>query len=181
MQLEGSNALRAADAPAAQAPTQATLSKHQSTKPVPQPKYSSSELATESSSSPSKSALQENAAACASGTIIIHVCDEARGVNRDFPCSRATLLREMRYFRTYLTSPLGEEVDISVHCDVHIFEWLVQYMENPTLPPKLDTASVVSILISSEFLEMDRLVHVWCVRICSRKACHIIIVVAPSR
>jgi hypothetical protein len=31
-----------------------------------------------------------------SETIIIHVCDEARGVNRDFPCERKTLLAEMR-------------------------------------------------------------------------------------
>lgn len=31
-----------------------------------------------------------------SETIIIHVCDEARGVNRDFPCDRKTLLAEMR-------------------------------------------------------------------------------------
>ena len=161
MQLEGSNALRAADAAAAaQAPTPPSKSQSQSTKSEPQPKPSSEPLPE--SSSPSKTAPNENAtAARANGTIIIHVCDEARGVNRDFPCARATLLREMRYFRTYLTSPTGEEVDISVHCDVHIFEWLVQYMENPTVPPKLDTASVVSILISSEFLEMDRLVHVW--------------------
>jgi len=38
-------------------------------------------------------------------TIIIHVCDEARGVNRDFPCERKTLLAEMRYVH-----------DIRLHC-----------------------------------------------------------------
>ena len=52
----------------------------------------------------------------------------------------------------------GDEVDISVHCDVHIFEWLVKFVEQPGAPPRLDAASVVSILISSDFLEMERLV-----------------------
>ena len=81
------------------------------------------------------------------------------------PVSRA------RYFRAYLpeeNSPAipadrrgasaPEDVDISVHCDVHIFEWLVKYIEAPLAPPRLDAASVVSILISSDFLEMERLV-----------------------
>lgn len=41
----------------------------------------------------------------------------------------------------------------SSHCPLH------QFIESPLTPPRLDTASVVSILISSEFLEMDRLVN----------------------
>ena len=92
--------------------------------------------------------------------IVIHVCDEARKVSRDFACDRVVLLREMRYFRSYLGGgDACEDIDISVHCDVHIFEWLVQWIHSPHKPPPLDASSVVSILISSEFLEMDRLVE----------------------
>jgi hypothetical protein len=151
MQLEGSNALRPADAAGTRAPSPAPP-----LEPRPEPTY---QRPTPSSTPPLSS---EAGVARSPDTIMIHVCDEARGVNRDFPCSRATLLQEMKYFRAYLTSPPGEEVDISVHCDVHIFEWLVKYIEAPGAPPRLDAASVVSILISSDFLEMDRLVHHWC-------------------
>lgn len=100
--------------------------------------------------------------------IVIHVCDEARNVNRDFYCNRSTLLAEMRYFRTYLVNEgdegsgsdptTCEEVDISVHCDVTIFEWLMMYITRRDQAPALTAATVVSILISSDFLEMDRLV-----------------------
>ncbi|KAJ1445029.1 hypothetical protein M885DRAFT_502875 [Pelagophyceae sp. CCMP2097] len=96
-----------------------------------------------------------------SDLIIIHVCDEARQINRDFACDRQILLEEMKYFRSYLGGDSGsfDDIDISVHCDVHIFEWLVQWIHSPLRPPPLDSSSVVSILISSEFLEMDRLVE----------------------
>jgi hypothetical protein len=48
----------------------------------------------------------------------------------------------------------------SVHCDIHIFEWLVHYLQDPASPPKLDTSNVVSILISSQFLKIERLVDI---------------------
>jgi hypothetical protein len=95
----------------------------------------------------------------------------------------------MRYFKSYISSNAGvssDEIDISVHCDVFIFEWLVQYMEasNSTtntsnsgsndrekgggrgmmkkeavrMMPKIESSTAVSILISSEFLQMDALV-----------------------
>lgn len=59
--------------------------------------------------------------------IIIHVCDEARQINRDFACDRSVLLEEMKYFQSYLGGDSGsfDDIDISVHCDVHIFEWWV--------------------------------------------------------
>lgn len=91
------------------------------------------------------------------GSIVIHVCDENRKVNKDFVCDRELLVREMRYFRTYLTAAT-RDVDISVHCDVHIFEWLMRYINRPDTPPSLEVKSVVSILISSNFLQMGRLV-----------------------
>ena len=115
------------------------------------------------------------------------MCDENRKINRDFVCRRDLLLTEMRYFRNYLGGNNAcDDVDISVHCDVHIFEWLMKYIHNRDNPPKLgecprgcprsippalsalpclrfvpstEVRSVVSILISSNFLEMKRLVE----------------------
>ena len=90
--------------------------------------------------------------------VIIHVCDEPRQINKDFACDRSLLLSEMKYFQGYLGGETTD-IDISVHCDVHIFEWLVQWIHSPLRPPPVDASSVVSILISSEFLEMERLVE----------------------
>lgn len=91
--------------------------------------------------------------------IVIHVCDEARKVNRDFTCSKKLLLKEMKYFESYLSaSNQYDDIDISVHCDVYIFEWLMRFINRPNNPPELKCKSAVSILISSEFLRMQRLV-----------------------
>eukprot|EP00466_Bigelowiella_natans_P003532 jgi/Bigna1/73241/fgenesh1_pg.23_\ len=88
--------------------------------------------------------------------IVIHVCDEARGVNRDFHCKRRVLTRGMKYFRSYLSESASfEDIDISVHCDVHIFQWLMNYINTPEKAPSLDMRNVISILISSDFLQMD--------------------------
>ena len=100
-------------------------------------------------------------------TIVIHVCDEVRHVEKDFVCRKDVLIAEMAYFRTYITSDdSSDDIDISVHCDIHIFEWLVHYLQDPLQPPKLDTSNIISILISSQFLKIDRLVDICiaCVR-----------------
>ena len=80
----------------------------------------------------------------------------------------------MHYFSDYLSSEaqLWDEVDISVHCDINVFEWLMRYtkqgllsgpsgeeLTRPLPPPQLEVGNAVSILISSEFLKMDRLVE----------------------
>eukprot|EP00736_Rhodelphis_marinus_P004435 Rmarinus@m.7656 len=92
--------------------------------------------------------------------IVIHVFDEARGVNKDFKCERQRLLEDMKYFSSYFSGSLSsEDIDISVHCDVTIFEWLMKYLNEKDSPPKLDASNVVSILISSDFLKMARLVE----------------------
>ncbi len=93
--------------------------------------------------------------------VVIHVCDENRQVTRDFNCRKDILMENMKYFNSYLTGAEHtlEEVDISVHCDVEIFEWLMQFIHAPEKLPKLDKTIVVSILISSEFLQMDSLVE----------------------
>eukprot|EP00514_Thraustochytrium_sp_LLF1b_P013549 CAMPEP_0184560576 /NCGR_PEP_ID=MMETSP0199_2-20130426/47005_1 /TAXON_ID=1112570 /ORGANISM="Thraustochytrium sp., Strain LLF1b" /LENGTH=311 /DNA_ID=CAMNT_0026957881 /DNA_START=205 /DNA_END=1136 /DNA_ORIENTATION=+ len=87
--------------------------------------------------------------------IVIHVLDEQRGVSKDFYCPRKVLLREMQYFKTYLGDK--HQVDISVHCDIHVFEWLMSYARNHQNAQELDVRSAVSILIASDFLGMDTL------------------------
>ena len=51
-----------------------------------------------------------------------------------------------------------DDIDISVHCDIKIFEWLMRYLKDNT-EPNLDLKNVISILISSDFLGMAKLVN----------------------
>lgn len=66
--------------------------------------------------------------------MVIHVCDEAKNLKEDFTCPRDLLISEMKYFAEYLSmdAQRWEEVDISVHCDVHIFNWLIKYVKRNT-------------------------------------------------
>lgn len=63
--------------------------------------------------------------------MVIHVCDEAKNLKQDFECPRDLLVREMCYFAEYLSvdAQRWEEVDISVHCDIQIFHWLMNYVK----------------------------------------------------
>jgi len=101
-------------------------------------------------------------AAMATRHVVIHVFDEFRKTSRDFTCARGVLLDNMRYFRAFLTdSNELDEIDISVHCDVDIFELLVEYMhrrQETDWHPRLSLDNIASILVSSEFLQMDDLV-----------------------
>uniref|UniRef100_A0A8C9FRK7 SANT and BTB domain-containing protein n=1 Tax=Pavo cristatus TaxID=9049 RepID=A0A8C9FRK7_PAVCR len=107
--------------------------------------------------------------------MVIHVCDEAKNLKEDFVCPRDLLISEMKYFAEYLSvdAQRWEEVDISVHCDVHIFDWLIRYVKRNTKDgeayeiPALEPANVISILISSEFLKMDSLVEK-CIHYCHK-------------
>ena len=98
-----------------------------------------------------------------SSFVVIHVHDENNKISKDFYCKRSVLLREMRYFRCYV-SEMGndqDEYDISVHCDSTVFQWLVEYVHAPmrNLPtPILDNVMVVSALISADFLQMTSVV-----------------------
>ncbi|TSU37056.1 hypothetical protein Baya_12880 [Bagarius yarrelli] len=104
-----------------------------------------------------------------SPVMVIHVCDEAKNLKQDFECPRDLLVREMRYFAEYLSmdSQRWEEVDISVHCDIQIFDWLMNYVKRNSEEdkPTLEPSNVISILISSEFLKMDALVEE-CIQYC---------------
>ncbi|XP_026702000.1 uncharacterized protein KIAA1841 homolog isoform X3 [Athene cunicularia] len=107
--------------------------------------------------------------------MVIHVCDEAKNLKEDFVCPRDLLISEMKYFAEYLSvdAQRWEEVDISVHCDVHIFDWLIRYVKRNTKDseanemPALEPSNVISILISSEFLKMDSLVEK-CIQYCHK-------------
>jgi hypothetical protein len=72
----------------------------------------------------------------------------------------------MKYFEKYLTEATSvDDIDISVHCDIKIFEWLMKYLKQKESEvqeeggPKLDIKNVISILISSDFLQMKVLVQ----------------------
>ncbi|XP_032881040.1 uncharacterized protein KIAA1841 homolog isoform X4 [Amblyraja radiata] len=107
--------------------------------------------------------------------MVIHVCDEAKNLKRDFVCPRNLLVSEMKYFAEYLSvdAQRWQEVDISVHCDVHIFAWLMSYVkkklkhQGQVEQPELEPSNVISILISSEFLKMDSLVEE-CIHYCHK-------------
>lgn len=39
------------------------------------------------------------------------------------------LIKYMKYFEKYLTeASSSDDIDISVHCDIKIFEWLIKYL-----------------------------------------------------
>ena len=125
---------------------------------TPTPETTTSSTETTSSSSLTANNTNDPIQPC-DDDIVIHVCDESRKVNRDFKCSKKLLLKEMKYFESYLSSSNQyDDIDISVHCDVYIFEWLMRFINRPENPPELKCKSAVSILISSEFLRMQRLV-----------------------
>jgi hypothetical protein len=131
-------------------------------------------------------------------SIMIHVIDDSKNEKRDFTFSRSLLVKYMKYFDKCLKKISDQdEIDISIHCDAVIFEWLLNYifsMEefekkqqgNKVLNsigggsgwqlnlqkcdeksksaiqqyngPKLDIKNAVTILISADFLKIDRLV-----------------------
>ena len=75
----------------------------------------------------------------------------------------------MKYFERFLAeNDDSYDLDISVHCDVEIFEWLMNYVHNPCPHPVIDSSILVSILISSDFLLMDSLVDICLENIASR-------------
>ncbi len=74
-------------------------------------------------------------------TITVHVVDKNRSINKDFVCQRAHILKHMKYFRPHLTVSSEEdavpEVDISVHCDARVFDWLVNYIRESEPRPRI--------------------------------------------
>ncbi len=64
-----------------------------------------------------------------SNDVTIHVCDDSRNAKKDFVCNQDILLSQMGYFRDLTAGQSLEDVDISVHCDITIFEWLMEWIK----------------------------------------------------
>lgn len=61
--------------------------------------------------------------------IMIHVIDDSKKEKRDFTFSRSLLVKYMKYFDRCLKKISdNDEIDISIHCDAVIFEWLLNYI-----------------------------------------------------
>ncbi|XP_056633880.1 SANT and BTB domain regulator of class switch recombination [Diorhabda sublineata] len=93
----------------------------------------------------------------------INVCDELKSAKKTFYCNQNLLVSKMGYFATVTQGQRLEDMDISVHCDIGIFEWLMQWIKKDNLPkeewPQLESNYVVPILVSAAFLEMDTLLE----------------------
>jgi hypothetical protein len=62
--------------------------------------------------------------------IVIHVYDDHKKLSKDFKCSKEVLISEMKYFEKYISDLKSfDDIDISVHCDITIFGWLMKYLE----------------------------------------------------
>ena len=94
--------------------------------------------------------------------LTIHVCDEVKGVSRDFSCPQKLLVSKMGYFADITSGQKLEDMDISVHCDLEIFDWLIKWVKKEMMAsqenwPKLSAANVIPILVSASFLQMEPL------------------------
>ncbi|XP_043481517.1 uncharacterized protein LOC122510730 isoform X2 [Leptopilina heterotoma] len=93
--------------------------------------------------------------------IEIHVCDEAKNVKRDFRCPQKLLIQKMCYFADVTAGQKLEEMDISVHCDIVIFDWLMRWVKKDLIKksewPILEPNNVIPIMVSASFLQMDPL------------------------
>ncbi|XP_035912413.1 uncharacterized protein KIAA1841 homolog [Anopheles stephensi] len=93
--------------------------------------------------------------------VIIHVCDEVKGSSRDFSCPQKLLITKMGYFADVTAGQRLEDMDISVHCDLQIFEWLMKWVKKESVAqdewPALDPTNVIPILVSASFLQMEPL------------------------
>lgn len=64
------------------------------------------------------------------GVVAINVSDEGRGQTVSFTCEAQLLVSSMAYFRAYLGPiPPGQDLEISVHCEIPIFDWLLKFIK----------------------------------------------------
>ncbi|XP_075163673.1 uncharacterized protein LOC142236295 [Haematobia irritans] len=97
--------------------------------------------------------------------VIIHVCDEVKNTSKDFVCPQSLLVSKMGYFADVTAGQKLEDMDISVHCDIQIFDWLMKWVKSETSnsldqgdgSPNLNVNNVVPILVSASFLQMEPL------------------------
>ena len=67
--------------------------------------------------------------------------DDISNVTRSFHCPQNILISKMKYFRDISL----EEVDISVHCDINIFAWIMDWVKQ-----KVNSGSIIEIIIFKE-------------------------------
>ncbi|KAL4718953.1 hypothetical protein ACJJTC_005171 [Scirpophaga incertulas] len=108
-------------------------------------------------------AAQEKANLKQDGDVEIHVCDEVKGLKKDFSCPQKLLVSKMGYFADVTAGQRLEDMDISVHCDIQIFDWLMRWVKRDSILvadwPLLDPHNVIPILVSASFLQMEPLLH----------------------
>ncbi|CAH8855301.1 unnamed protein product [Trichobilharzia szidati] len=97
--------------------------------------------------------------------VTVKVCDEAKGAEGDFHCELDILVTEMPYFKEFLVKndQFINGIEILVHCDLNIFEWLLSYARRNIEPTayqecSLSTTNVLALLVSSNFLKMQCLI-----------------------
>lgn len=110
--------------------------------------------------------------------LTIHVCDEVKNISRDFTCPQKLLISKMGYFADITNGQKLSEMDISVHCDLEIFDWLIKWVKrdnnkSPDTYPKLDPSNVVPILVSASFLQMEPLL-LECLSFCHARLSEVI-------
>ena len=107
--------------------------------------------------------------------ITIHVIDPVTHTKKEFMCNKYILQEEMKWFTKYIKSLDDEkdgkqgkneikgidDLEITVHCQIHIFKWLMEYVNNPQEEFKLNYKNIHSILMSSDYLDMPKLSDMW--------------------
>lgn len=64
-----------------------------------------------------------------SEVVQIQVYDESRKATKMFSCNKRLINRYMKYFSSFLEDfTETKEIDITVYCDIKIFEWLISYV-----------------------------------------------------
>ncbi|XP_029668048.1 uncharacterized protein KIAA1841 homolog isoform X1 [Formica exsecta] len=93
----------------------------------------------------------------------IHVCDEDKNIKKNFRCPQKLLIQKMCYFADVTAGQKLDEIDISVHCDVVIFDWLMRWVKKDIIKksewPVLEASNVIPIMVSACFLQMEPLLE----------------------
>ncbi|EFN82006.1 Uncharacterized protein KIAA1841-like protein [Harpegnathos saltator] len=93
----------------------------------------------------------------------IHVCDEDKNIRKNFRCPQKLLVQKMCYFADVTAGQKLDEIDISVHCDVIIFDWLMRWVKKDIIKksewPVLEANNVIPIMVSACFLQMEPLLE----------------------
>ena len=62
---------------------------------------------------------------------MVKVFDTKLNESKNFSCSKDKVISRMRYFDSFLGAGKSvEDLDITVQCDIKIFEWLVNYLND---------------------------------------------------